>query len=159
MEKAAFVRTDIVVTAFTSGANETNMKYCSDQSASTITRLIKCFLTVWCVMFASFQIRCRRSLPVFLSLQLLQWLLYSLMYDSANIPPWRDISCGLKSDDPTALSTVIHLHSRYIITPHAKNMNCWKQGKKRSIWELVSKADIMESFSAGDVGKQDHVLV
>lgn len=30
--------------------------------------------------------------------------------------------------------------------------------KKRSIWKLVRKADIMETISAGNVGKQDHVL-
>ncbi len=62
----------------------------------------------------------------------------------------------------TVLSTVIHLHSRYIITPHAKNINCWKRGKqgkkKRSIWKLVRKTDIMETISAENVGKQDHVL-
>lgn len=30
--------------------------------------------------------------------------------------------------------------------------------KKRNIWKLVRKADIMETISAGNVGKQDHVL-
>lgn len=49
---------------------------------------------------------CRSSLPLGLWVPLSLSLssscsgsLYSLMYDSANIPPWRAISCGLKAAD------------------------------------------------------------